>query len=88
MAMPRFPASFALFLASAFVDIIAVLTLRAAKLSIGATGNKYLVAVLTGFQRAVSICQHETEHHLQASQQGMKNPYDRRLVQYLVGKAG
>lgn len=60
--MPRSPASFAIFLSSAFVDIVAIFTLRAAKLGVETAGNKYLVAVLTGFQRTVRIRQHKAEH--------------------------
>ena len=79
--MSRFPACFVLFLPPAFVDIISVFALWAAKFGVGTVGGKYLVAMFAGFQRAVPVCQHETEHHLQAPQQGMKIPYDRRLVQ-------
>ena len=59
------PSFFALFLPPALVNIIAVLALGTAKLSVGTAGGENLVAVLTGFQRAVRIRQHKAEHHLQ-----------------------
>ena len=65
VALPSF---FVLFLPPAFVNIIAVFTLRAAKLGVGAAGSKNLVAMLTGFQGTVRIRQHKAEHHLQAQQ--------------------
>ena len=40
VAMLRSPASFALFFPSAFVDIVAIFTLRAAKLGIRTAGNR------------------------------------------------
>ena len=63
--MPRSPSFFMLFFPTALVNVIAVFTLGTAKLGIGAAGSKNLVAMLTGFQGAVRICQHKAEHHLQ-----------------------
>ena len=74
-------AFFALFFPSALVNIIAVFTLRAAKLGVGAAGGENFITMFAGFQRAVRICQHKAEHHLQAQQQGVKIPYDRWPVQ-------
>jgi len=79
---PHSPSSFfSLFPAPALVDVITVFTLRAAKLGIGAAGDKNPVAVLAGFQGAVLVCQHEAEHHLKAQEQRVKIPYDCRPVQ-------
>ena len=77
-APPRF---FALFFPPALVNIITVLALGTAKLSIGTAGSENFVTMPTGFQGAVRVRQHKAEHHLQAQQQGVRIPYNRRPVQ-------
>lgn len=58
-----------------------VITLRAAKYSIGPAGYKGLQAMLVQAAGFLRVRQHKTEHHLHAEYQRMKFPYDGRLIQ-------
>ena len=57
-----------------------ILALRAAKYSTWSACDKSFGTMPAKLDRVFAVCQHKTEHHLYAQQQGMKIPNDGRLM--------
>jgi len=58
-----------------------VLASWGAKDSVRVSGDVRLLTMLADTERLSVIGQHEAKHHLNAQQERMKIPYNRRLVQ-------
>jgi len=69
---------------------VLIFTLRRTESGVRVPGYKHLTAMAAQAQRLCLVGQSEAEHHLDAQQQGMEVPNDRRLVQqgYAIGRRG
>ena len=72
--------SFLLFLRSALIHIILILTLRAAEDRTRSACHKRLRTMSAKAHRLFAVGQHIAEHHLYAEQHRVEIPYNRRLI--------